>query len=778
MTSPADHLERARAQVDALTADLDVLMGRDAGAAWIPSGLQAIAALRRAAERLKRPTFRIATFGTTSSGKSTIANALVGRRVAPMDAGELSAGVLHLVDSDVVRLTIEPSESAAWEAGCWEGSDEDIYQRLRSTLKAFQAASHEQNVDPPRARIEGPLLPGRWPSLLDLPVGVQFEVLDLPGLNHAGDQKNLRVLQQQVLGSFCLVALSYAHTDRTARARLLEELRRAVDLLGGETKTMLFVLNRVDNRTDDDDPLEERIEELRTEMARVLGLAEPPELLPLNALALYLAQCVWGTAGIQGEPTTPDDVARRYFDQLMRGSTLDYFFRQGMRDASTKERIETLLRPGTPLSAGDRRWILREVAQWTGGNVLWTRLAERIAENFVQLVIHPAVVEALESTDAALNQFAEICRIRRITNAEKLEEDRRRLGASLESLRTSVTQRSTQLSQRLERAVEHLQAGGPERVNAATAELGQNFLGLRDSISKVKHDLNTTVIGAVCTGLKAGSPVSDIFEHVQPIVGADAARKIRDAIDAGRTEGYGREQAERGWQLRVPLANADSLKPKLRANIDLYVAVREALGRRAAARLQEQSGYFESALQGLIDKELDDIQADAVNLVADAGALAGIFKHARVKVPGFPDVSFAIDDPSLKRTSTSRVEVVERRSCREDVKRTVTDNFVELRMRSAGEMAEEWSKGIDGGEVMLWAQLGAWMQRGVSEQRARYLTVIEEAFTIFDRAYEARLEEIRREGDTRARELESLASHGSSLQEKVGEFKTFTKSYR
>ncbi|WP_342597740.1 dynamin family protein [Cyanobacterium aponinum UTEX 3222] len=42
-------------------------------------------AYEEATQRLANPTFRIATIGTTSSGKSTIVNALMGRRIAPME---------------------------------------------------------------------------------------------------------------------------------------------------------------------------------------------------------------------------------------------------------------------------------------------------------------------------------------------------------------------------------------------------------------------------------------------------------------------------------------------------------------------------------------------------------------------------------------------------------------------------------------------------------------------------------------------------------------------
>ncbi|MFS8909756.1 dynamin family protein, partial [Synechococcus sp. H60.3] len=44
--------------------------------------------------RLRKPSFRIATIGTTSSGKSTIVNALIGRKIAPIEAQEMSAGIL------------------------------------------------------------------------------------------------------------------------------------------------------------------------------------------------------------------------------------------------------------------------------------------------------------------------------------------------------------------------------------------------------------------------------------------------------------------------------------------------------------------------------------------------------------------------------------------------------------------------------------------------------------------------------------------------------------
>ncbi|HEY9771507.1 MAG TPA: dynamin family protein [Coleofasciculaceae cyanobacterium] len=49
--------------------------------------------------RLENPHFTIATIGTTSSGKSTIVNALIGCKIAPIEAGEMSGGILTIKHS-------------------------------------------------------------------------------------------------------------------------------------------------------------------------------------------------------------------------------------------------------------------------------------------------------------------------------------------------------------------------------------------------------------------------------------------------------------------------------------------------------------------------------------------------------------------------------------------------------------------------------------------------------------------------------------------------------
>ncbi len=231
-----------------------------------------------AVQRLENPSFRIATLGTTSSGKSTIVNALIGRKIAPIEAGEMSGGVLTLKHSQEQRLMIAETENAVWDTGAWTGlSDEDVYQRIRSVMHSYHAARKKREYVAPQITAYVPLLPACDASLLGLPNGIGVELIDLPGLKSVQDRINLATIQKQVNKAFSLVALDYMQIDDDHRKRLLEELKKVVEYLQGRTDSMIFILNRVDQRGADDLPLSVRIDKLREEIKEVLSLPELPD---------------------------------------------------------------------------------------------------------------------------------------------------------------------------------------------------------------------------------------------------------------------------------------------------------------------------------------------------------------------------------------------------------------------------------------------------------------------------------------------------------------------
>ncbi|WP_373481168.1 hypothetical protein [Geminocystis sp.] len=95
--------------------------------------------------------------------------------------------------------------------------------------------------------------------------------------------------------AFSLVILDYMQVDEQHRQKLLTELKRVVEYLQGRTDSMIFILNRVDQRGSDDKPLDVRLQQLKTEIQEQLNLPSLPDIIPFNARLLYYAQCAWGT---------------------------------------------------------------------------------------------------------------------------------------------------------------------------------------------------------------------------------------------------------------------------------------------------------------------------------------------------------------------------------------------------------------------------------------------------------------------------------------------------
>ncbi len=185
--------------------------------------------VQKAAEKLTKPTFRIATIGTTSSGKSTAVNALIGRRIAPIDSGEMSAGILTFAHCpNHSRLIVETTHDAEkWPLGMEEGlSDSQIYDKLKKFMQDYHTRKEiNPNLDTTSIRVEIPLMPILRRELLELPENVQFELIDLPGLKSVND-KNVEVIQKIIKEyTFSLVILDYTQAfDKDKSERLFKEL--------------------------------------------------------------------------------------------------------------------------------------------------------------------------------------------------------------------------------------------------------------------------------------------------------------------------------------------------------------------------------------------------------------------------------------------------------------------------------------------------------------------------------------------------------------------------
>lgn len=381
----------------------------------------------QAVQDLANPSLRIAMIGTTSSGKSTIVNALIGRRIAPIEAGEMSGGVLRIKHGEGSYLKIEETEGAVWETGEWSGlNDEEIYNRIQRTMHTYHEVRRKADYIAPQIEVRLPILPACDRELSGLPEGLAIEFVDLPGLKSVQDRGNLQVIQPLVGKAFCLVALDYGQVDEEHRQKLLGELKQVVEYFQGKTDSMVFILNRVDNRKSDDIPLENRVAKLGQEIEENLFLSESPDIIPFSANILYQAQCAWGINNLaqlslvsqserlerlkamfadcsslitnkikeSKETLTPLPVKGIFRKLLSQNQDLKSWFRY----------IEDLVEQDKEINDEMMRTLVNYALLWSGGNNLWNCIRSRLNNSFQELVINPIFMDVYTSGDALIEK--------------------------------------------------------------------------------------------------------------------------------------------------------------------------------------------------------------------------------------------------------------------------------------------------------------------------------------------------------------------------------------
>lgn len=716
-----------------------------------------------AQERLARPRLSIAMIGTTSSGKSTIVNALVGRQIAPIEAGEMSGGVLTLRDADQRRVVVEPTEGAAWEAGEWtEIADKDAYDRIRNgVMRPYHDTRKERNCLAPQVFYEGPLLPARDDTLLELPTDLGIEFIDLPGLKSVQDRANLSVIQTRVHKAFSLVALDYLQTDEDHRKKLLEELVRVVKYLQGRTDSMIFVLNRVDQHGSDDEPVADRISLLRKEIREVLELNHEPDVLPFEARLLYRAQCAWGAASeTHDHPEAPPELRLQHLTELFKecASTIE---RQIWTDESLDKWLQDVkrsVRKGQDVTPDEARRLLRLAREWSGGTKLWKRLRARIEESFAELVILPVLIEVFDTHHSLTGSLRTVSEIRKIDSKDQLERERERLEQVQMRLHKEVSATRERFRHRLTSAANGLKTGDQAVRHRLTKDLGPGFESLLSAVNEVTGDLNASLIAPVRDALTGNRGSYDLEEKLARVVAPSAAKDLARAYDTFSRRIPSLERKPGTLSARVRADDTDGVHRLEETERDarrLYQEMRKTIAGRAEFTLQGQATAVRDALTGLLDQQTNTIASTLRSELSDLGLDKAIESVRRGKTSAdllkLPSEFFTLPT-AVDQRRHEQVEVVGQReetehyttgTCFKDKKtRTVIKNvmgtvaYQDLELPDEDGMARQWSDGVRGGEESLWETLRDWMIEALHESSVSFSSAIDSVLRLADRALE------------------------------------------
>ncbi|OZH54092.1 hypothetical protein AFK68_13145 [Hydrocoleum sp. CS-953] len=720
-------------------------------------------AYQGATKRLENPSLSIATIGTTSSGKSTIINALMGRKIAPIEAGEMSGGVLTLKHSQERKLIIEETPDAVWERGEWiDLTDEEIYQKIRVVMHSYHEQRKKKECIAPQIQVYIPLLPANDLSLSGLPEGIGIDFLDLPGLKSVQDRANLQVIQPLVGKAFSLVALDYLQVDEQHRQKLLGELKRVVEYFQGRTDSMIFILNRVDNRGADDLPLEVRLEQLKKEIKQELDLPELPDVIPFNARLLYYAQCAWGATALRSESTVISAERTKFLKALFEDCAK--VIKQNTDGDLTvknwfRER-EDNLELGNPPDDYQMRRIRFYALKWSGGEALWSCINNRIQESFSELVILPALLDVFNSfdvLDASLNNLIEV---RKIDNQEQVKTEREKITKIRQDLQKNVQRIGKDFQQEVQEYIEKLKEDDPNtRIEIKQYAEKKGYQGwslIFDAVAEVEGDLTKCLI----------LPMRDAFENNEST--HNIQDKLGEVINPGLAKDIAKSYDNVSRRLDKFEKKSDAFYRKVRADDEseikelehdekyvrlLYHTMRQGMTARAEFTLQTKAKQFEEGLKSLVDDQLKRLKVclsekelAAINL--EEVAIKDLRKKLAENLPTLPEKLFELPD-NIQQNRTQESEVVGTETYYENVTKTRNETYteeyksgsclkqtktrtrsrpveytdteertrdvyedieyIELFLPSPKLMVEQWLSGVEKGKDSLWDILRNWI---------------------------------------------------------------------
>lgn len=229
----------------------------------------------------------LSVLGTTSSGKSTFVNGLLGCRISPMDADELTNCLIKFNFEDNMLNKACLSSKNLKQNLISTDSYENIYNEIIKVIE-----DNKSSLSYPELDISLSHLIGKERKIFKLNKASISEIRDLPGIKSINDQKNLNIIINNISGTFKVFIFDYSSIFQKENRKKLYELLNSIQNQYSENE-ILFVLNKIDLRNEDDKPLLHVLSLLKKEIKENLSLNFEPEIIPFNSLLFYYSQSIF-----------------------------------------------------------------------------------------------------------------------------------------------------------------------------------------------------------------------------------------------------------------------------------------------------------------------------------------------------------------------------------------------------------------------------------------------------------------------------------------------------
>ena len=563
---------------------------------------------------LQKPCLRLAFIGPTSSGKSTLLNGLIGQTIAPIEAKQMSAGVMRIRNGKDIEMEVLETSDMKWEKGKYDIHSADMIYELNKgiMLQYHNAVKEDMKIKAPRIDIKLPIAPkngGIPSSMINIPDGIELELIDLPGLKTVVDPLNMEVIQQNLVGAFLLIVLNYSETDDDKINKLLSEIKRTVDAICRNKKALLFILNRVDLRNDTDNPLEERISRLEKEIKEKLDLPEDPLIIPMSSLPLYYLQTAWGAEEMPLFRRDGKELSKKHIESFFKNCGN---IKTQMEDTSSEKR-EWLKQHDrfniNEWTDADIQQLLSWVYEHSGASEFWRALQEKLDESIGAVIINPALRNTVNLLEDFSRSAQGILSVRKLSTETEIMRQLEIIKSLAEEIKKKLKLHKEKLHKELKESVENCKVGLPPPIS--------QFKEMDTVRIKIMNDILDNLFTPVfnCILSRSEEDVEELEKGLIEHIPQQMAIDIRRAINNLLKEGYTEEYAKNGDEIKVDakrrnqeiLDKVDNLRRVQERLFNVYKCVSSAAEIRCQLLLQEKVNFFNLMIKDITSEAMKDL---------------------------------------------------------------------------------------------------------------------------------------------------------------------------
>ena len=224
--------------------------------------------IERAFKNAQNDNFEVSVFATMSAGKSTVINALLGKKLMPAKNEACTATITSIKDVDSDHFEAQAVDSA--------GNELRTYRNL--TYKDMSELNAEPQVSEIYVEGDIPFVTADDMSLI---------LVDTPGPNNARTEEHKKTTYHMLKESsktLVMYVMNATQQSTTDDAKFLKDISESMKVGGKQSRDrFIFVLNKVDSFTQGEDNVEESIIKIK-EYLKEYGI-ENPNVYPASALS-------------------------------------------------------------------------------------------------------------------------------------------------------------------------------------------------------------------------------------------------------------------------------------------------------------------------------------------------------------------------------------------------------------------------------------------------------------------------------------------------------------